>query len=182
MANDYDNDMADMEAYLDKIPGMPKAPRQQRSQQQGQAYPHNSHNAPTMDAETMLMQRIMQGNTTSDQMQGGGCDPYQQQQQTVRLREGATYYKMTPADMSDVPIAMFGGPITGVEGKEFILKHVKQYYLIENHLAAIDVSKIDRSKLKKMCAVEAPWTGVILVPESAVVNVGQNNGPQILKG
>ena len=180
MASDYDKDLADMEAYLDNIPGMPKGPRQTPQQQQGQAYPHNPHNAPTMDAESMLMQRLMQGNTTTN------VPPPQQQQQqnqTVHLREGTTYYKVAPADMSSVPIAMIGGPITGVDGKEFILKHVREYYLVENHMAAIDLSNIDRSKLKNMCAVEAPWTGVILVPESAVVNVGQNNnGRQILKG
>ena len=177
MANEYDKDMADMEAYLDNVPGMPKGPRQ--APQQGQAYPHNPHNGPTMDAESMLMQRLMQGNTTTDQTHQA---PPQQQQQTVRLREGTTYYKVAPAEMSAVPIAMIGGPITGVDGKDFVLKHVREYYLIENHVAAIDMSKIDRSRLKNMCAVEAPWTGVILVPESAVINVAQNSGRQVLKG
>ena len=188
--NDYDQKMADMEAFLDAVPGMPSAPRQQRPPQQ------SNDGVREINVENELMKRLGHRMGQGFGNDGAGVDisglmaqpqnqpaPAQQQQhRMVYLKEGVTYYKLIPADMSTIPVAMKAGPVSNVVGKEFVFKGTKQCYIVENH-AAIDLSNIDHSACGTLVAIEAPWTGVILVHESSIVNVSQRpSTPQVLKG
>ncbi len=176
MANN--NNDFDLDAYLDSIPGMPSAPKQQQQPNQGNG---------TIDVTQALMQRLMQQHgpmvPQPPQQQNMYSDipagTEQPQRKVVYLKEGSTYYKKIPADMSNIPVAMKAGPATNVNGKEFIIKSMMKCYLVENH-HAVDLSNIDHSQLQTLYAIEAPWTGTILVPESSIVNI--NQGPTILKG
>lgn len=168
----------DLEAFLDNIPGLPKpTPSRQNRGDVGE-----------IDVGNLLQQRIMQ-KAMQQQGQGMGVpvppgaygQPQVPSQQMVYLKEGFQYYKAVPAQESPVPIAMLAGPIAGSVGKEFINKGPRQYYVVENH-SPIDLANPDYSKMKMLYAVEAPWIGTILVPESALIKQNGDTGRSLLKG
>jgi hypothetical protein len=175
----------DLEDYLNSIPGLPKQNNTQQSSR--------SEIPGEIDATAILQQRLagrIMHPQNAFQPQGQQVpkdipidmffsNPQQQNAEKVYLKEGFTYYKFVPAQESTVPIAMIAGPIANVSGKEFINKGSRKYYVVENH-NRIDLSNPDYSKMKVLYAVEAPWVGTILVPESALIK--QNNGQQLLKG
>jgi len=171
----------ELEDYLDSIPGMPRAPRQQDVPN---ASPQGGRE---IDVNSMLQNRIAQRMI---QQQDNGFNPLHQpgfqgatpgpQRDVVFLREGITYYKSVPAEMSPVPIAMLAGPIAGSVGKEFINKGARKYYVVEGN-QRVDLGNPDYSKMQVLYAVEAPWVGTILVPESALIK-SRNDGAKLLKG
>ena len=179
----------DLEDFLNSVPGLPQEPR--RVPQQNPQNPNNQTRE--IDVGNMLQQRIMQRMSQGGlQNDGYGIDigvqmpgmmkQQQQNRDMVYLREGQTYYKAVPAGESPMPIAILAGPIANSVGKEFINKGASKYYVIENH-NPVDLSKPDYSKMKVLYAVEAPWVGTILVPESAIIKTSNNSGkPQVLKG
>lgn len=168
MTDEFDGDL---EAFLDNIPGMPAQPRQQRVQ------PNNGE----VDVTAQLMRRLQQQHGDMAPQVGPPADYNSRpQEQKVYLREGYDFYTLVPADMSNVSIAMKGTALANTNGKEFVFKGIRNFFLIEGH-QAIDMSNIDQSQLRPMCVVEAPWVGTIVVPESAIIRPG-NRGQQVLKG
>jgi len=168
----------DLEDFLDLIPGLPKNKNPQKEQQQ------TTSDFKELDVNSMLQQRIMNKMQQQHQQQTISYPQqvmpvqYNANHEMVFLKEGQQYYKAIPAQESTMPLAMYAGPISNVSGKEFINKGIRKYYIVEGN-QAIDLSNPDYTKLKPLYAVEAPWVGTILVPESAIIK--QNNGPKILK-
>lgn len=183
MSNDKD-----LDAYLDSI-GMPRAP----SHNNNNSTDYNRSNGGEIDVGQMLQQRIMQRMTQGQQHTNipnaqarvnpsDEVDFYQPQtnKEMVYLREGQQYFMKVPAEMSPVPIAMLAGPLSNTVGKEYVLKGSTKYYVVENHSKPVDLSNPDYSKMKVLYAIDVPWSGTILVPESALIR--KNQGRQMLKG
>jgi hypothetical protein len=173
----------ELEDYLNSIPGLPPEPRRTAVNNQ---QPMNRE----IDVGSMLQQRLMQRMTQGNNDYGidigvhmpGAMQSQQSKRELVYLREGQTYYKAVPTPESPMPIAIMAGPIANSVGKEFINKGASKYYVVEGH-QAVDLSNPDYSKMKLLYAVEAPWVGTILVPESALIKKSNNPGrPQVLKG
>ena len=170
MSNDWEKDL---DAYLDSIPGLPKEPTRRDFAQNGD-----------IDITNMLAQRIMQKATQQGNVpiKHSSSEPnVSSGPEKVLVREGGEYYTSVPNEMSNIPVALKAGLLENVSNKEFMFKGYVNCLLIENH-QAIDLSKIDSSKLTRMCLVEAMWVGTIVVPESSIVRIGRNNGAQVLKG
>lgn len=183
----------ELEDFLNNIPGLPQEPKHVSRQH------NNTNQQPPMSREidigNMLQQRIMQKAMQGQGLQNNGygidigvpmsgmMQQAQQNKEMVYLREGQTYYKAVPAGESPMPIAILAGPIANSSGKEFINKGASKYYVVENH-KPIDLSKPDYSNMRVLYAVEAPWVGTILVPESAIIRTQSSNpqGKHILKG
>jgi hypothetical protein len=163
MSNDWEKDL---NAYLDQIPGMPQTPERNRPR------PNNME----LDATELLMQKLAQQGIQQSTVPQTANSP-----ERVEIREGTVYYTHIPAQMSEFPIAMKAGPMENTIGKDFVFKGYKDILLIEGN-QSIDLSQIDKSQLRRMCIVEGMWVGTIVVPESAIVKIGQNSGSKILKG
>lgn len=165
----------ELEDFLDQIPGLPKEPKEFRQK--------SSNEFQEIDVGSLLQQRIMSRMQQQQQMPVATPQQNNQMPETqyekVFLREGQIYYKAIPARESVMPLAITAGPIYNSVGKEFINKGARKYYVVEGN-QAVDLSNPDYSKMKILYAVEAPWIGTILVPESSIIR--QNNGRQLLKG
>ena len=176
----------ELEDFLNSVPGLPPEPKRQISN-------NNQPMSREIDVGNMLQQRIMQkmAQGHGQQNNGWGIDigvpmpgsmqAQQANRDMVYLREGQTYYKAVPTPESPMPIAIMAGPIANSVGKEFINKGASKYYVIEGH-HPVDLSNPDYSKMKILYAVEAPWVGTILVPESALIKMQSSQGKQVLKG
>jgi len=165
----------DLEDFLNSIPGLPKQQEPDRREQQ--------NGCREIDIGSMLQQRIiakqMQQQVPQQQPTHNFNDQQFQRQdrEMIYLREGQTYYKAIPAQESPLPLAIYAGPISNSTGKEFLNKGARKYYVVEGN-QAVDLSNPDYSKMKVLYAVEAPWVGTILVPESAIMR--QNAGRKLL--
>lgn len=97
----------------------------------------------------------------------------------VRIKEGTEHYKQLQIS-SPISMAIFAGPTTNVFDKEFEYCGKIKVYIVKSINETIDLSKIDRNRMKMLAIVRANFFGTILVPETAIRKNG-GNGPIILK-
>lgn len=105
----------------------------------------------------------------------------------VRLKAGSPYYKIAEGGSGfgfTAPIALYADKVRPEQSNmEFTIEKQVSCFIVENHdyTKAIDTTNLPRTNL---VAVQTPFTGTVLVHESAIVytSVHGNGANNLLKG
>ena len=161
-----------LDSVLDNIPGLPPQPDRNPASQN----PRSQNNGGWKDVDVgQISNRLIQKKLYQQET------PSQQQATVVTLREGHDCFRQLnmPADIS---LAIHAGPLSGISGREFEFKGIKQFYILKNQHEPVDLSTIDRTKLIKLAVVSAPFVGTLLVSENAVITTSNKRTRELLKG
>lgn len=143
--------------------------RQTQNQQQPRA-----DGGRELDLTAILMSRLAAGGLQSQNMGSGMVQtPIAPQGNVVALRPGYQVYReLQGTSYSSVSLAVAAGDSAELSGKQMEIQGPKEVYILENQHEAVDLSKIDASKLRKLISIKIPWIGNVLVAEGAVARVG----------